>query len=133
MTHSGAVVGDAVEDENPVAIGIFREDFPAAEKRSIGSLHVEVLASSAGGGEARGGFADEIGCQLAANGVEERGSSDPSGYSSQERREEQQNQSDANQAAAHGAFIRYEKGVVGVRGMVEVSVSGGTPHPAVFS
>ena len=93
---SNAVVGDAVEEEDPTAVGIFRADFPAAEKRSIRSFHVEVLASSAGGGEARGGFADEIGCQLAADRMEERGGSKPSGHGRQDRREEQQNQSDTN-------------------------------------
>jgi len=108
---SDAIVGDAVEDENPAAIGILRPDFPATEKRSIGSLHVEVLAGCADGGEARVGFADEIGREFAANGVEEGRGGEPSGNSRQERREEQQNQSNANQAAAHGAFIRYENGV----------------------
>jgi len=81
---SNAVVGDAVEDENPVAIGIFRADFPAAEKRSIGSLHVEVLASSAGGGEARVGSRMRSGVSSREWGGGTR-EQRPSGYSSQER------------------------------------------------
>src|SRR5258708_4984759 len=83
---SNAVVGDAVKEEDPTAIGIFRADFPSAEKRSIRSLHVKVLAGCAGGGEGGVSFADEIGRQLAANGVEESGGGDPSGNYGPQRR-----------------------------------------------
>ena len=105
---SDAIVGDAVEDEDPVAVGILGADFPSTKRRSIRGFHVEVFAGCAGGGEGGVGFADKIGRQLAADGMKEGRSSEPSGNGGQERREEQQNQSDANQAAAHGAFIRYE-------------------------
>ncbi len=101
---SNAVVSDAVEDKNPVAVGILRPDFPAAEKRSIRSLDVEVLTGCAGGGEARVGFADEIRRELAADGMKERGSSDPSGYSSQERREKKRRGEGVG--IARGAYLR---------------------------
>jgi hypothetical protein len=67
-------------------------------------VHVEILARRSGDGEGGVGFANEVWSQLAANGVEERWAGEPSAYGGQERREEQQNQGDANQAAAHGSY-----------------------------
>src|SRR5271168_2680500 len=38
-----AIVGDAVEDENPGAVGILWTNFPAAQRDAIWRGHVEVL------------------------------------------------------------------------------------------
>src|SRR5437016_3983632 len=105
-SDSYAVVSDPVEEQDPVAIGIFRADLPTSEKRSILCGHVEILAACPGDGEGSVGFADEVRSQLAANGMEERRAGQPSGHSRQERREEQQNQSDAKETATHGCLCR---------------------------
>jgi hypothetical protein len=90
LTHdSDAVVGDAVEEEDPTAVGIFRTDFPAAEKRSIRGANVEILAGCPGDGEGGVGFANEAGSQLATNGMEEGRAGEPTRHGRQERREEQ--------------------------------------------
>jgi hypothetical protein len=60
-----------VEEEDPISIGIFRADFPAAEKRAVLCVNVEILAGCAGDGKGGVGFANEVGSQLAANRVEE--------------------------------------------------------------
>src|SRR6266550_3935448 len=44
-SDSYAVVSDPVEEQDPVAIGIFRADLPTSEKRSILCGHVEFLAA----------------------------------------------------------------------------------------
>jgi hypothetical protein len=86
---SDAVVGDAMKNENPTPVRVFRADFPAAKYRSIGSLHLEILAGRAGDGKRSVSFADEIGREFAADGMEECRTSEPSGDSRQERGEEQ--------------------------------------------
>src|SRR5437762_3360881 len=101
-SDSYAVVSDPVEEQDPVAIGIFRADLPAPEKRSILCGHVEILAACPGDGEGSVGFADEVRSQLAANGMEERRAGEPSGHSRQERRGGQKKQSEAQETAAHG-------------------------------
>jgi len=101
---SDAVVGDAVEKEDPAPVGFFRSDFPTPEERAIRRANVEVLAGCASEGEGSAGFADEIGRQFAANGMEKRRSGEPSGYRGEERREEQQDQGDTDQTAAHGCY-----------------------------
>src|SRR5713226_3807258 len=80
-TH--AVVGNAVEEEDPVAIGVFRADFPAAEKRSIRRTYVKILASRPSDGEGNVGFADQIRREFAANGMEESRPGKPPGNSRQ--------------------------------------------------
>src|SRR5205807_937703 len=69
---SDAVVGDTVEEEDPIPIGNFRADFPAQEKRSIGSPNLE---------EGGLGLANQVGGELAANGMEKRRAGKPSAYS----------------------------------------------------
>ena len=83
-----AVVSDSVEEEYPAAVGIFRADFPTTERRSIRCLHVEIFTAAAGDCEGGVGFAEEVGRQLAADGVEERRAGEPAADSRQERREE---------------------------------------------
>src|SRR5882762_66727 len=129
-SHSYAVVSDSVVEQDPVAIGIFRADLPTSEKGSILRGHVEILAACPGDGEGSVGFADEFRSQLAANGMEERRAGEPSGHSRQERREEQQNQSDAKETAAHGYLIlkirewgRYRSGDASEK----YRAGGGTP------
>src|SRR5260370_10514448 len=99
---AGAVVRGAVKEQDPAAVGILRTDFPAAEKSSIRRANVEILARGAGDSEGDVGYVDQIGSQLAANGMEERRADEPSGDRRRERRKGQQNQSDANQPPAQG-------------------------------
>ena len=103
---SHAVVRDAVEEEDPIPIGIFRADFPATEKHSIRSANLEILAACPSDGERGICFADEVRSQLAANGMEERRAGEPTGHSRQERWEEQQNQSDAYETVAHKGLCK---------------------------
>jgi hypothetical protein len=84
-----AVVGDAVEEEDPIAVGILRADFPATENCSIGSTNVEILAGGTGDRQGNVGFVDEVGSQLAADGMKECGAGEPSGYRREQRRQEQ--------------------------------------------
>jgi len=86
---SDAVVGNAVEKEDPAAVGVFRAGFPATERGTIRCANVKILAGCAGDGEGSVGLTDYIGSQVAANGMEERWAGEPSGHSRQERREEQ--------------------------------------------
>jgi hypothetical protein len=57
-----AVVGDAVEEEGPVAVGMVGTDDPAAERYAVGSANVEVFAVAAAVSEGGVGFADQVGC-----------------------------------------------------------------------
>ena len=86
---SHAVVGLAVEEKNPVAVGFFGQNFPAAEKHSIRCPDVEIQASGTGDGERGVGFADQIRGQFAADGTEERGAGHPADHCGEERREKQ--------------------------------------------
>src|SRR6266478_7283649 len=107
MTNdSYAIVSDPVEEQDPVAVGVFRADLPTSEKHSILCANLEIFAACPGSSEGGIGFADEVRSQLAANGVEERRAGEPSGHSRQERWEEQQNQSDAYETAAHKGLCK---------------------------
>jgi len=83
-----AVVGDAVEEEDPVAVGEVGADFPAVEHDAVGGADVEVCAVAAGVGEGGVGFADEVGSKFAADGVEEARSDQPACDACQDWREE---------------------------------------------
>ena len=78
---SDAVVGDTVEEEDPIPIGNFRADFPAQEKRSIGSPNLEIFAGCPNDEEGGLGLANQVGGELAANGMEKRRAGKPSAYS----------------------------------------------------
>jgi len=78
---SDAVVGDAVEEEDPISIGNFRPDFPAEEKRSIRSANLEIFVGCPRDEEGGLGLANQVGSELAANGMEKRRTGKPSGYS----------------------------------------------------
>lgn len=84
-----AVVGNAVEEQDPRAIGLGRSDFPAAQENAVGSTNVEVLPEGMRDGEGGAGFANQVGSQLAANGMEESRGDEPAGHSREHRREEQ--------------------------------------------
>src|SRR5216683_4204901 len=75
-----AVVGLAVEEEDPVPVWIFGADFPAVEQHSIRRADVEILAGRPTEGEGSIGFADEVGRKFAADGMQEGGAGEPSGY-----------------------------------------------------
>ncbi len=102
-----AVVGNTVKKKNPVAVGIFRHNLPAAQKYPVWCANIEILAVCARNREGSVGLADEVEGELAADGVEECGTGKPSGNGGKERREEQENQQDAVEWA-HGSVQGYE-------------------------
>src|SRR5260370_10325008 len=106
---SDAVVGDAVEENDPTAVGVFRTDFPTSEKRSVLCANVEILARRSGEGEGGVGFANEVGSQHAANGMEERWGGEPSRHGRQERRGEEQNKSKAKEAGGEGGYLKVQQ------------------------
>src|SRR5207253_1241029 len=57
--------------------------------RSIRSLNLEIFAGCPRDEEGGLGLANQVGGELAANGMEKRRAGEPSGYSRQQRREEQ--------------------------------------------
>src|SRR6266436_8086264 len=104
-----AVIGDPVKKKHPASVGPGCGNFPAAEHYAVGSANVEVLAMPAGDGEGGVRFADEAGSQFAADGVEVGGADQPAGQSRQERREEQKDESNADQAAAHVVSLEHTR------------------------
>src|SRR5271169_3912638 len=87
-----AVIGYAVEEEDPGAIGAAGADDPAVEQDAIGGADVEVFAMAAGVGEGGVGFADEVWGELAADGVEEAGGYKPPSDTRQDGRQEEKYQ-----------------------------------------
>jgi len=96
-----AVVGHAMEEQHPGTVGLGRSDLPAAEENAVGGPNVEFLALRAGDGEGSVRFADEIGREFSADGCEEAGRDQPAPDRRQKRREEQQDQGDADQLSTH--------------------------------
>jgi hypothetical protein len=96
-----AVIGDAVKEEDPAAVGLRRGNFPAAEHGTVGGANVEVFAVSAGEGKGGVRFPNEVGSQFAPDGMEVGGADQPAGQSGQKWREEQKDECDADQAPAH--------------------------------
>lgn len=101
-----AIIGDAVKEENPISVGIRRRDFPAAEHYAVGSADVEVFAVATGIGDGSVGFADEVGGEFAADGMEEGRGDEPAGDACQEWRKEKKDQQDADEAATSGGGHR---------------------------
>jgi len=95
-----AVVGDSVEEEDPVAVGMIGADDPAVKQDAVGSADVEVFAVAAAVGEAGVGFADEVWSELAADGMEEAGGDQPACDACQDGGQEEQDQQDTDEAAA---------------------------------
>jgi hypothetical protein len=87
--NSNTIVSDAVEEEDPAAVGILRADLPTLEERSIGCADIEVGAGSSGDSERGVSFAEEVGGQLAADGVKESGAGEPPSDRGEKRRKEQ--------------------------------------------
>jgi hypothetical protein len=56
---------------------MIRADDPAPERGTVGSADVEIFAMAAGVSEGGIGFADEVGGELAAYGMEEVGGDEP--------------------------------------------------------
>lgn len=69
--HADAVVGNAVEEEHPVAVGMIGANNPAAKHDAVGSANVEVFAMAAGVREGGVGLTDQIGGEVAADGMKE--------------------------------------------------------------
>ena len=110
------VVGLAVKEQDPKAVGILGADFPAAEERAIWCADVEVFAGGPGGGEGRVGFADQIRGEFAANGVDQGGAGQPPHHGGEDRREEEENERNADQAAHRlSDKVEYESGTAVVQ------------------
>jgi hypothetical protein len=75
-------------------------DDPAAEEDFVGSANVEVVAVAAAVGKGGVGFADEVWCEFAADGMEEPGCDEPACDACQDGRQEEQDQQDTEEAAA---------------------------------
>jgi len=100
--NADAVVRHAMKQQHPRAVGIRRRDLPAAQQHAVGRAHVERLAVRVGDREGSIGFANQVGCKLAPDGVQIRGRDQPPGHRRQHRRQEQQNQHHANDSSTHG-------------------------------
>ncbi len=98
--HADAVVGDAVEEEDPVAVGMVGADDPAVEEDAVGSADVEVFAVAAAVREGGVGFADKVGSEFAPDGMEEAWGYQPASDACQDRRQEEKDQQDTDEAAA---------------------------------
>lgn len=96
-----AVIGDTVEDNDPTAVGGFWADLPAAEHEAIGGADIEVFAVGADVGESVVGFADVGGRERFEDRMEEVWRDQPTSHAREERREEEQEKSDADESPAH--------------------------------
>src|SRR5713101_5564260 len=81
---SDAVIGDAVEEKDPIAVVARRTDEPATKFNAVGSADVEVNLLRAGYGEGGVGVPDEVRRELAADGVEIGGAGQPARNCGQE-------------------------------------------------
>ena len=61
---AGAIVGDAAEDEDPVAIGVGGADFPTFERGAVGGANFEVFFGGAGAGEHGGSLGGALGVEI---------------------------------------------------------------------
>lgn len=95
-----AVVGDAVKEEDPVAVGMVGADDPSVKQDAVGGADVEVFAVAAAVGEAGVGFADEVEGEFSADRMEKSGSDEPACDACQDGRQEEQDQQDTNEATA---------------------------------
>src|SRR6266571_3337979 len=96
-----AVVGHAMKEQHPGAIGIRGSDLPAAEEDAVRGTDIEVLAVGVRQGERGIGFANEIGRQFAADRMKVRRRDQPARDRRKERRQEQEDQRDADQSSMH--------------------------------
>jgi hypothetical protein len=94
--NADAIIGDAVEKENPTAVGMLGPDHPAAEENAVGSADVKVLAMATGDGERGVGFADQVRGELPANGMKKTGRDEPACDACQERGKEDKDQQAAD-------------------------------------
>jgi hypothetical protein len=53
---AGAIVGNAVIEQEPIAVGIFRSDFPAAQNRAVSRGHFQVFFGGSSSLEHLGGL-----------------------------------------------------------------------------
>ncbi len=58
--HAGAIVSDAVEEDDPRAIGMRGANDPTAKRDGIGGAHGKILAHGADTGETGIGFTNQI-------------------------------------------------------------------------
>src|SRR5215470_2621972 len=103
--HPDAIISNAVENQNPVAIRVFGPDFPPAKHYAIRSTHVELFPVSADAREGNVCFLDEFRGKLPANGMKKHGTDEPPTHSRQYGWTQDKNQNNRNQAP-HGSPIR---------------------------
>ncbi|HEY6388380.1 MAG TPA: hypothetical protein VIX91_22095, partial [Candidatus Acidoferrum sp.] len=81
--YANAVVGDAVEEKNPTAVGTLGLDFPAAKEDSVRRPDVEIFAVPASVGKRGVRFADEVLGKLSPDWVKESRGDKPTRNASQ--------------------------------------------------
>jgi hypothetical protein len=91
-----AVVGYAVEEEDPTAVGVVGAYDPAFQEDAVGGADVEVFAVASAVGKGGIGFADEVGGEFSADGMEEVGGDEPASNACQDGRQEKKDQEDAD-------------------------------------
>jgi len=97
-----AIVGDAVKNKNPRAVGLRSAHLPAAKKNAIGSGHGEGFAKRADLCEGGVGLLDEVGGERASNGMKEGWSDKPADDAGDEYGSEEKREGDAEESAGHG-------------------------------
>ncbi len=131
--NAHAVIRNAVENQCPIAVGVRGTDFPSSKQDAVRCANVKILAMSVDLTERGISFEDEIGSELPADGMEKRGSEEPSAHSRQCWREEEQDQQDANEPAAHGFCLEIRESSQPGSGATRDMDVDRYPLPPVFS
>ena len=72
-----AIVSDAVEKQDPIAIRVSGTNFPSPQRYAIGSTHFKLLAQRAQARECCLCFSDQFAGQLPTKGMEKHGTDEP--------------------------------------------------------
>ena len=91
LEHTHTIVGDAVEEEHPGAVGMCGANLPATQQNAIRSANVERFTQRSNLCEGSIGLLDEIGRERAADGMQKRRSDEPANHHSNDGRGEKQN------------------------------------------
>jgi hypothetical protein len=87
--YADAVVGDAMEEQDPIAVGMIGANNPASQETAVACLDVEIFSMPAGMRERGVSFADEVLGKLPTNGVKESWRDEPARNASQEGGQEE--------------------------------------------
>ncbi len=104
--NAHAIIRHAVKDQYPIAVGVRGTHFPSSKEDVVRCANIVFFVTRANLRESGIGLPDEVGCELPADRMEKRGPEKPSAHGSQCGREEEQDQKDANEPAAHGGPIK---------------------------